>query len=266
MFGRPRLQVIAFAGLLRQRARGALLGLLVLVAFPVFEADAANDDQGRVALIIGNADYGFSRLVNPINDARALASSLRELGFEVDLVENAALREFHAALETMAHNWKPGGVGLFYFAGYAIQHQGINYLLPTDFSLDHRDLAAHAIRLEGVLGALERAEFGFKLVILDACRSHPFGDIDGAIGQGLALVDSPGETLVAYCSAPSQVAFDGAGPNSPYTAALISALESGHDVRECVPYRPLQSKGGNGGQPAAPRFGLDQGPGRVPRT
>jgi uncharacterized protein len=202
----------------------------------------ALDVDSRAAVIVGNAGYDFSPLANPINDARALAGSLRELGFEVTLLENVGLAEFQAALERIAQTSEQGGIGLFYYAGHAIQHQGVNYLLPTDFALDQgNDLPAHSISIDAVLDALERSGVGLKLVILDACRDYPFGNINEAFGQGLASVAATGETLVAYATAAGQVALDGQGPNSPYTSALISALElPGHDIYDV--FRTVRAK------------------------
>jgi TPR repeat protein len=218
------------------------LPLVLLLAVWAPKAEAALDVDSRAALIVGNAGYGFSPLANPLNDARALAGSLRELGFEVTLLENAGLAELQAALERMAQTFGEGGIGLFYYAGHALQHQGVNYLLPTDFALDQgSDLPAHSISIDTVLDALERSGVGLKLVILDACRDYPFGNINEAFGQGLASVAATGETLVAYATAAGQVALDGTGPNSPYTSALISALElPGHDIYDV--FRTVRAK------------------------
>src|ERR1043166_562867 len=51
-------------------------------------ADAANKPS-RLALVIGNGHYpdASAPLNQPINDARALTSTLRQSGFDVDVVE-----------------------------------------------------------------------------------------------------------------------------------------------------------------------------------
>jgi uncharacterized protein len=242
MRGRGRLEFVGLRSVWRWRSSFALSLLLVAAAIPASRAEVALAADSRVALIVGNAGYDFSPLANPINDARALAGSLRELGFEVTLLENAGLAEFQAALERMAQGFQQGGIGVFYYAGHAIQHQGINYLLPTDFILDQsNDLPAHSISIDTVLDALEKSGVGLKLLILDACRDYPFGDVNEAFGQGLASVATNGETLVAYATAAGQVALDGQGPNSPYTSALISALElPGHDIYDV--FRTVRAK------------------------
>jgi hypothetical protein len=231
-FDRHRWSVVASTRGWRGRIGAALVAGLLLVSATVARVEAAVDTGARSALIVANAAYGFNPLDNPINDGRALAGTLRELGFEVTLLENMGQAEFEAALTDLSFTFEEGGIGLFYYAGHAVQHQGINYLLPTDFALDHApDLAQHSVTINGVLQAMDEAGVGLKLVILDSCRDYPFGEVNEAFGQGLASVATSGETLVAYATAAGQFALDGTGPNSPYTSALISALElPGHDV------------------------------------
>jgi TPR repeat protein len=217
LFGRYRI----FAD-----ALGAV-ALLMLAAVPLARADDGSlDSSARSALVVGNASYSFSPLLNPINDARALAGSLHELGFAVTLVEDADAAELATAVERLAETSQAGGIGLFYYAGHAVQHRGINYLLPVDFTIERgHQLKVHSVSVNTVLDTLEQAGVGLKLVILDACRNYPFGEINEAFGQGLAGVTTRGETLVAYATSAGEFALDGNGPNSPYTSALISALE-----------------------------------------
>ena len=58
--------------------------LLVLSSFslPGQAFNTASVNQ-RVALVIGNAEYDAGPLLNPGNDATAMATALRETGFEV---------------------------------------------------------------------------------------------------------------------------------------------------------------------------------------
>ena len=93
-----------------------------------------------------------------------------------------------------------------------------------------------AVSLDLVLRAVEGAS-NFRLIILDACRDNPFAVAmrraggTRSIGRGLASVEPPGETLVAYAAKEGTVAADGEGRNSPYTTALLTHLEEpGLDV------------------------------------
>jgi TPR repeat protein len=231
-FDRHRWSVVTWRRVRRYRIGSALAAGLVLASATVAEVEAAVDTGARSALIVSNAAYGFNPLDNPINDGRALAGTLRELGFEVTLLENVGRAEFEAALTDLSFTFQAGGIGLFYYAGHAVQYQGINYLLPTDFELEQgADLRRYSVSIDSILQSMDEAGVGLKLVVLDSCRNYPFGEVNEAFGQGLASVATTGETLVAYATAAGQFALDGQGPNSPYTSALISALElPGHDV------------------------------------
>ncbi len=77
--------------------------------------------EKRVALVIGNGTYDGSPLRNPVNDARAMARALRELGFGVIAPENATQREMRLAIIRFGDRFRGGGVGLFFFAGHGVQ-------------------------------------------------------------------------------------------------------------------------------------------------
>ena len=119
------------------------------------------------------------------------------------------------------------GVAFFYYAGHAVQYRGINYLVPVDYSPE--DLASFpegTLSLDEVLGVMAEAGVGLRILVLDSCRDNPFGSAAEVLGEGLASIETEGETFVAYATTAGNVAEDGAsGPNSPFTAALITALE-----------------------------------------
>jgi TPR repeat protein len=208
----------------------ALVGTLALVvaamALRPALAVAAVDTASRSALLIGNADYGFGTLKNPLNDVRAMDSALRELDFKVQRVEDADHTQLLQTIQQEVRRFPKNGVGLFYYAGHAVQHRGRNYLLPVDFDPDNfAELPSAAVSLDSILETLEAAEIGLSIIILDACRDYPFGDASDAFGNGLAEVASSGEALIAYATAAGATAYDGVGANSPYTASLVSVLE-----------------------------------------
>src|ERR1700689_2035030 len=61
-------------------AAGLAMGAAVFAA----PGTAHADPEKRVALVIGNGDYKSApHLDNPANDARAIAETLKKLGFEV---------------------------------------------------------------------------------------------------------------------------------------------------------------------------------------
>ncbi len=182
----------------------------------------------RIALVIGNSDYtNIARLRNPGNDARLMASALRDVGFDVvtafDVDERAmgrAVSRFGQALRAAGRD----AVGLFYYAGHGAQYRGQNYLIPLGTQIEHAvDLKHEAIEVSDVLAQMEEAANELNIVILDACRDNPYTDTRGGT-RGLARIESLHGSLVAYSAEPGSVAQDGNGPNSPYASALALAL------------------------------------------
>ncbi len=213
-----------------------LLLILVLAApLPATAAVPRQDAQDRppatvqrVALVIGNGRYQYlDQLPNPANDARAVAAALWGLGFEVIEVIDADLGQTLAAMTTFAGRLRPGMEALFYYAGHAVQRNGANFLLPVSARVTRAtDIATQAIDAGAVVRIMDKAGARLNIVILDACRNNPF---PGGIAEGSSgLAEMRGESaemLIGYATAPGAVASDGAGPHSPYTAALLKYLE-----------------------------------------
>jgi len=187
---------------------------------------AAKVHQKRLAVVIGNGDYEKSKLKNPVNDARSMARLLRRLDFEVDLVENGSRRDMVSEMNDFGHKLSQVDVGLFYYAGHGIQVKGRNYLIPTDAVLETEgDVEFEAIDLGRVLSKMEDSHCPLNIVILDACRDNPFARSFRSTSKGLALVDAPRGTLLAFSTAPGSVAADGKGSNGIYTKHLLENIE-----------------------------------------
>ena len=202
-----------------------LLGALAAVAGGAFAAPAAGTATGekRLALVVGNADYPNAPLRNPVNDARDLAAALSDSGFEVIRLENANLRQMRTAVREFGDRLKQQrGVGLFYFAGHGMQLKGRNFLIPVGAQIERED----EIEFEGldanlVLEKLDAAGNRFNIVILDACRNNPFARAFRSTAQGLAQMDAPSGTVIAFATAPGSVASDGPGRNGLYSQHLV---------------------------------------------
>ena len=213
-----------------------LAGLGVAVLTLAF-AGAASAER-RVALVIGNADYDLvTRLDNPANDAALMTRALEAVGFEVIVETDADRRTMARAIKEFGKTLRAAGpetVGLFYYAGHGVQAAGANYLLPLDAPVvDEADLEIEAVSAQWVLGQMESAGNALNMVILDACRNNPYRGTFRAATRGLARMDAPSGSLVAYSAGPGKVAYDGAGENSPYTAALAAAMtEPGLDIED----------------------------------
>jgi hypothetical protein len=202
------------------RVRILLLFLLTacLAAGPALAAPA----EQRIALVIGNSAYRVAPLKNPVNDAADIAAALRNLGFEVILRTNASLKEMEEAIREFGGRLKKGGVGLFYFAGHGMQLGGNNFLIPVDARIEtESDVKFECVDAGRVLGKMEDAGNSLNIVILDACRNNPFGRGFRSVEQGLAKMDAPAGSLIAYATAPGQIAADGEGRNGIYTKHLL---------------------------------------------
>jgi hypothetical protein len=191
-----------------------------------FAAQAAQAQENRLALVIGNASYKNSPLRNPVNDVRLMEAALREAGFQVIRGENVSLREMRRLVRDFGDRLKQtGGVGLFYFAGHGVQVRGENYLISVDSDIRNEDeVADDAINAQLVLEKMQSAGNRMNLVILDACRNNPFAVKSRTAAAGLAQMSAPSGSLVAYATAPGAIASDGHGRNGLYTEHLARAI------------------------------------------
>lgn len=199
---------------------------LCLVLLSFWPPAAARAAETRVALVIGNGAYAASPLTNPGNDARAMAAVLRQLGFDVTLLRDLGRRALRAAIRDFGRRLVAGSTGLFYYSGHGMQVQGRNYMIPVDADIqDEPDVAADGVELANVLQYMHYGASNPNFVILDACRDNPFEKSYKSARQGLAGVDAPRGTLIAYAAAPGQTAWQGPhGGLSPFTSALIKRL------------------------------------------
>ena len=180
----------------------------------------------RHALVIGNANYQSSPLRNPLNDARDMAAALEGLGFQVQSLLDADAPEMEQAILDFGDRLRAGGVGLFYYAGHGVQAQGSNYLIPLQANISREiQLKRKAIDAGLVLDAMGAANNGLNIVILDACRDNPYANSFRNTTRGLARMDSPKGSLIAYATAPGDVAADGDGRNGVFTKHLLEQMQ-----------------------------------------
>ncbi len=206
------------------RVMSAVLAVWVLL----FSGQAALAER-RVALVIGNSDYAtLQRLKNPVSDAALIQSTLKKLDFDVIFVTNSTQESLRRSIRDFSDRVAaPGGatIALFYYAGHGIQLDGTNYIIPVDARIQKaRDVVIDGIPLGHVLSSLEDAHNGTNLVILDACRDNPFPTSMRGFSRGLAQINAPNGSLIAYATAPGQASEDGDGNNSPYSRALAEQL------------------------------------------
>ncbi len=208
-------------------ARFTRLMLFVLLAWSA-TARVTHGAEQRIALVIGNSAYTDSPLANPANDARLMSAALATLGFVVIERLDGGQKEMKLAIKDYGNRLEAAGhdaVGLFFYAGHGLQVDGENYLIPIDALIeDPEDADINGVAASNLLKTIGRAGNGLNIIILDACRNNPFVRRFRSQQRGLALMSAPTGTLIAYSTAPGEVAADGDGANSPYTAALARGL------------------------------------------
>lgn len=201
---------------------------LVLVA--TLAASALHAEE-RLALIIGNSAYGtVSPLDNPERDARLMSGALVAQGFTVTMLIDGSQIDMKRGIAQFGRDLRNAGsdaTGLFYYAGHGVQSYGTNYLLPVDVALsDAADLDLVAVEAQSVLRQMFSARNKTNIVILDACRNNPFTEIPEFNDNGLAEMQAPTGTFLAYATAPGDVALDGLGGNSPFTHAVAAQMST----------------------------------------
>lgn len=197
----------------------SLIFLITAIAAPV--------QASRIALVIGNANYKDVPLRNPTNDADDMKKILSQLGFEVILAKNANRRTMITAIQHFGTRRHHADVGLFFYAGHGLQVKGRNYLVPVDANIkSEADIEHETVDAARVLAEMERANNGINIVILDACRNNPYKRGFRDLTRGLARLNAPTGTFIAYATAPGDVADDGKGRNSPFTKNLLWALKT----------------------------------------
>jgi len=181
----------------------------------------------RIALVVGNNDYlSLPKLHNAVNDARGMTNALRDVGFDTTELENATLEQLDGAITEFVRKLKRGDVALLYYSGHAAQINGDNYLSPVNLVVSNETQAKYrSLNAQEALDQIEATGADLKIVILDACRSNPFGQRSIG-GKGLAAMNAGTGTLIAYATAPGQTADDNtAGNNGLFTTYLIQSLK-----------------------------------------
>ncbi len=219
-----------------RRAYPLIFGVLFLAAASAWAAEPKRNlavvpgkpaaaNEARVALVIGNSNYKSAPLKNPVNDAKAIADKLQGLGFKVTLKLDQDQKSMAEAIRVFGNQLKAGGAGLFYYAGHGMQVRGRNFLIPVDADIQNEDEVPYrSVDANEVLSKMETAKNRLNLMILDACRNNPFSRKFRSAAQGLAQMDAPSGTLVAFATAPGSVASDGTGKNGIYTQHLLASL------------------------------------------
>jgi len=197
---------------------------------------SAQEKGGRVAIVIGNSNYPSGALTNPKNDATAMAASLKKLGFDVELKLDATKADIDGILRRFSGKAEKATVAALFYAGHGIQVNGSNYLVPIDANpRNERDLKRDMVKMDDVIDDMGDARV--KLVFFDACRDNPLSRSFSRGGsRGMAAPVEATGTLISFATKHGNTAADGDSNHSPYTSALLAALEnpSGVEIEQLL--------------------------------
>ncbi|MGY4504712.1 putative caspase-like protein [Bradyrhizobium sp. GM24.11] len=192
----------------------------------------AQQQEKRIALVVGNGAYSKSPLATTANDAGLIAQTLQAAGFDVvgarDL-DGDTLRKSLRDFIQKAQASGPGTVAMIYLAGYGVQLAGENYFIPVDSNIARdTDIPTEALRISDYARQLASIPLKANIVVLDAARAQPF--IEGGqqpIASGLALVEPDPNMLIAFNAAPGTVAPEEPGPYGVYAQSLAEMIRTG---------------------------------------
>ena len=222
--GRTSIEARSLAS--ERELAAAAVGFALAHALPAYA-------ETRVALVIGNGAYrSVAELSNPPNDARDVGDALKALGFEVQYAINADQARMREAIAEFSHKAAAADVSLFYYGGHGLQVAAHNYLVPVDAEFRTvDDIDTRTVHFDEVLQAQAKGS-GIHLIFLDACRNSPVKNLNvPQQSAGLARVGEAAGLMIAFATQPDNVAYDGAGRNSPFTQAFLSHVATpGIDV------------------------------------
>ena len=194
-----------------------------------------DEARQRRALIIGNEKYPWGPLTNPVNDARAMESALKEYGFRVNKVENGTRSDILAAVRIFVDQVRPNDAVVVYYSGHGVQIGGENFLIPVDLNpRTETEVRDDAINVHRLLRDLEGTGSRLRVLILDSCRDNPLrGSKSGQ--RGLARMEGGRGTIIAFATSEGETADDSRGKsNSIYTRELLVAISEKANLEEAL--------------------------------
>ncbi|MBK3661926.1 caspase family protein [Bradyrhizobium diazoefficiens] len=210
----------------------AALNMRALDATKAVSTDQVTGSIGhasRLALVIGNGHYPDANapLTQSINDARALSSSLRKNGFDVDMVEDASKDDMVRAVNRLKSRIKRDTIVMLFFGGYGVQAGRESYMLPVDAVIwKESDVRRQGVSIEGVLDMMKQQGAKAKLVVVDASRRNPYERRFRSYSHGLAPIGTPDNSLILSSASPGKVVDDGKGEHSTLVSELLTNLDA----------------------------------------
>jgi uncharacterized caspase-like protein len=206
--------------------------LMLFSGFPgILGSAAAQQQEKRIALVVGDGAYAKSPLATAANDAGLIAQTLQAAGFDVvgarDLDGDTLRRSFRDFIQE-AEASGPDTVAMVYLAGYGMQLAGENYFIPVDSTIGRdTDIPTEGMRINDYVRQLASLPLKAGVVVLDAARQQPFVEGGQPLASGLALVEPDAHMLIAFNAAPGTVAPAEQGPYGVYAQSLAEMIRTG---------------------------------------
>ncbi|MDD1536591.1 MULTISPECIES: caspase family protein [unclassified Bradyrhizobium] len=210
----------------------AALNMRAIDAAKAVSTDQITGSTGqssRLALVIGNGHYpdASAPLTQSINDARALSSSLRKDGFDVDMVEDATRDDMVRAVNRLKSRIKRDSVVMLFFGGYGVQAGRESYMLPVDAAIwKESDVRRQGVSIDGVIEMMKEQGAKAKLVVVDASRRNPYERRFRSYSHGLAPISASDNALILSSASPGKVVDDGKGEHSVLVSEFLSNLNA----------------------------------------
>ncbi|MGX0967309.1 putative caspase-like protein [Bradyrhizobium japonicum] len=198
-------------------------------AVPTDQVTGSIGQSSRLALVIGNGHYpdASAPLTQSINDARALSSSLRKNGFDVDMVEDATKDDMVRAVNRLKSRIKRDTVVMLFFGGYGVQAGRESYMLPVDAVIwRESDVRRQGVSIDGMLDMMKEQGAKAKLVVVDASRRNPYERRFRSYSHGLAPISAPDNALILSSASPGKVVDDGKGEHSVLVSEFLTNLNA----------------------------------------
>src|SRR3981081_3635870 len=208
------------------------LWLILFSGLPgIVSSATAQQQEKRIALVVGNSAYAKSPLATAANDAGLIAQAWQAAGFDVvgarDLDGDMLRRSFRDFIQK-AEASGPGTVAMVYLAGYGMQLAGENYFIPVDSSLSRDvEIPIEGLRISDYIRQLASLPLKASIVVLDAARQQPFIEGGQPIASGLALVEPDAHMLIAFNAAPGTIAPSEQGPYGVYAQSAAGMIRPG---------------------------------------
>jgi len=215
--------------------KNKLIWSFVFIASISINTVDCQNDQNRLALVIGNAAYQHGgALKNPVNDAKLMSQTLKNLGFDVIESTDASLIEMKSVFKQFATQIKKYDVSLFFYAGHGMQIDGENYLIPVDSKLEDKySLEFEALKLSIINRYFALNSDNLNIMILDACRNDPYRSWSRGGNRGFSAVGDQGAgTIIAFATREGETASDGIGSNGLFTHHLVEQMNIKQNITD----------------------------------